>query len=299
MKAIDDSPGAGVLILGAEGRIGRLLGHILSGARLAARTPTREGVVAVRDYADLPPKLFDGIDVAINCAGIVRGSPAQLMRVNAAMPIAAARAAQRSGVRRFVHVSSFSVYGHARAIDARTVEAPESAYGRSKAAGDAALRDLAGDGLDVVMLRLPAIIGPGCGGKTALLLDIWARTGIMAIPRDDVRRSMIGAKLTAQCLAALVRSGDTGVMHAADPLPFGYVSAARALEAATGQRFGTLAIPRSMTRLIARVAPAAAASLWADSLLDPAANLAIREGMHSTLHADLAAMVGRDEISER
>jgi nucleoside-diphosphate-sugar epimerase len=291
MTAFDDNADAGVLILGAEGRIGRTLAALLDGARLAARVPTRPGVIRVTDYADLPSTLFDGIDVVINCAGIIRGNDAELSRINAAMPEAAARTARLAGVRRFIHVSSMSVYGHARAIDATTVEVPMSAYGRSKAAGDAALSALNSKQFETAMLRLPAIVGPGVSGKTARLLKAWALTSVMPIPRGDVRRSMIGLDMTARCLAVIARSCDTGIVLAADPLPFGYASAAEGLRVATGRRLMTIALPRPMIALMSRATPAAAASLWADSLLDPAANLAVRQGMDSTLYANLAAMI--------
>jgi dihydroflavonol-4-reductase len=75
-----------------------------------------------------------------------------------------AAGALRAGVRRFVHCSSVGVYGRIRnpPADETTECRPELAYEQSKLAGEAAVREVAADGLPLVILRPVWIYGPGC-----------------------------------------------------------------------------------------------------------------------------------------
>lgn len=94
--------------------------------------------------------LLDGAAAVVHCAGAVRGaSRAAFMQTNAAPVDGLARAAHRAGTRRFILISSLAA------------SRPElSPYADSKRAGEAALLALA-DGLDCIVLRPPAVYGPG------------------------------------------------------------------------------------------------------------------------------------------
>lgn len=65
---------------------------------------------------------------------------------------------------RVVYLSSYAACGPARPDGVRGPEetpAPLTAYGRTKLAGEAIVRSLAGRGVDVVVMRAPAVYGPG------------------------------------------------------------------------------------------------------------------------------------------
>jgi uncharacterized protein YbjT (DUF2867 family) len=77
------------------------------------------------------PAFLAGNDALVNCVGILRESGSQTFeRVHHTGPARLARLAREAGIERFVHISAIGA-------DSRS----SSAYARTKAAGEAAVRD--------------------------------------------------------------------------------------------------------------------------------------------------------------
>jgi nucleoside-diphosphate-sugar epimerase len=278
---------ADILLIGGSGRIGAALARGLgSRARVVVRRPAgHTDEILTSDYAALPPGAFAGIERVINCVGISTGAPDLLERINVDIPVQLAVAAREGGVRHFIHISSFSVYGGAVRIDRATRPAPTSDYGRTKLVADEALAALSWRGFDVALLRLPLVYAPDALGKLGQLLGMWRHIRILPVPSGDVCRAMIGVELTAEVVARLVAlPPSSGVMFAADPRPFTYRETAHVRHEALRQ----LHVSRSVVRIARRVAPALGDRLFSDSRLDDADNLAVRFGLSSRLYRDIA-----------
>jgi uncharacterized protein YbjT (DUF2867 family) len=102
--------------------------------------------IAIDDQALLPAFLA-GNDGLVNCVGILREGGSQTFdRVHHTGPALLARLAREAGVERLVHISAIGA-------DARS----PSAYARSKAAGEAAMRD---SFPTVTILRPSIVFGP-------------------------------------------------------------------------------------------------------------------------------------------
>ena len=102
--------------------------------------------VAIDNEAVLPAFLA-GSAALVNCVGILRETGSQTFeRIHHAGPAALARIARDAGVERFVHISAIGA-------DRRS----SSAYARTKAAGEAALRDAFPT---VTVLRPSVVFGP-------------------------------------------------------------------------------------------------------------------------------------------
>lgn len=88
---------------------------------------------------------FAGAHVIVNAAGLaapnMQDLPA-LVGANALLPAVIAIAAQRTGVRRMIHLSSAAVQGAKPVLDATEYTEPFSAYSFSKALGEECLLDL-------------------------------------------------------------------------------------------------------------------------------------------------------------
>jgi UDP-glucose 4-epimerase len=134
-----------------------------------------------------PERALRGLDVLIHLAARVHQNPkrddaALHEAVNARGTAALAEAAARAGVRRFVFASTLKVLGEENPIDpdgrpraftAADPPAPQDAYGRSKAEGEARLRETAErTGLEDVIVRPPLVYGPGVGGNFRALLRL-------------------------------------------------------------------------------------------------------------------------------
>ncbi len=167
-------------------------------------------IADVRDFAAMRAA-FDGIDTVYHLAAVIsiHGDPDGRVRsVNVGGARHAAEAALAAGVRRYVHTSSIHAFDH-EPIDAPLDEtrarpgAAHPAYDRSKADGEAAVREVIARGLDAVIVNPSGVIGPGDHAPSRmgrLFLEL-ARGQWPALPDGgfdwvdvrDVARSIIAA----------------------------------------------------------------------------------------------------------
>lgn len=159
-----------LLIIGGTGFLGSAVVRELArrpataGCRFTLPTRRREGakhllVLPTADVVDADvhdpatlARLMEGQDAVISMVGILKGGEGQpygagFARAHVGLPQKIAAAARAAGVRRVLHVSALKA----------AADAP-SGYLRSKADGEAALRDA---GLDLTVFRPSVIFGPG------------------------------------------------------------------------------------------------------------------------------------------
>lgn len=285
-----------ILIIGGNSAIARHLATLLPGARSIARTAGYPHVRSVGSYAGLRPADFDGIDLVINCAGIVTGDARTLKEVNVTLTHHLAATARAGGARRFVTIGSFSIFGPQSRIDRTTKPGPEDPYGASKLASEIVLQRLQRGDFSVLTVALPAIIGTTRVGKVERMIRAWQRIGIWPIPVSDVTRSLVGASSAAQILASAALQDHTGRLLAADPVPFRYRSVAKWLREDVGGHFGLLPLPARLTAPFARLAPRLHRSLMTDCHLADDSNFAVVAGVKTTLRADLSAILARRPV---
>jgi NADH dehydrogenase len=147
-------------------------------------------------------RLMDGQDAVINLVGILKGGEGRpygegFARAHVELPQKIAAAAKATGVRRVVHVSALKA----------AADAP-SGYLRSKAAGEAALKDA---GLDLTIFRPSVIFGEGdsfltlfaqlakiaplfpLAGANARFQPVWVEDVVAAVADSLRRADSIGA----------------------------------------------------------------------------------------------------------
>jgi nucleoside-diphosphate-sugar epimerase len=158
-----------------------------------------------------------GVDTVIHLAARVH-----VMRDSAADPLAAfrtvnttatenlARQAARTGVRRFVYLSSIKVNGEqsvpGRPFTERDEPAPADPYGVSKHEAEVALRRVAQEtGLEVVTIRPPLVYGPGVRANFRSMMN-WLRRGIpLPLGALHNRRSLVGLDNLVDLIIKAVR----------------------------------------------------------------------------------------------
>jgi dihydroflavonol-4-reductase len=193
--------GAPVVVTGASGHLGSNLVPLLVAAGadvrvLTHRTGSRHPDVramqgAVQDLDSLQ-SAFRGARYVFHLAGRVsiQGDPGgEVTAVNVHGARNVARAARAEGVSRLVHVSSVHAFDHPQngplTESAARPTPRHPAYDRSKAAGEAAVREEAGDALEVVIANPTGILGPADHGPSRagrMLLQLFHRQLPMLTP---------------------------------------------------------------------------------------------------------------------
>lgn len=240
------------MILAVTGGTGFVGGRLIElalgkGHRVRALTrrpqPERASVTWIEgalDRDDALDELVRGADAVIHIAGVVNAPDrAGFALGNVDGTRAMLTAAERAGVRRFVHVSSLSAR-----------EPQLSDYGWSKAEGDAAVT---ASTLDWAIVRPPAIYGPG--DHEMLEMFRLAKRGVVPLPPGG-RFSTIHVDDLAALLLALAGSTDQAVYEADDETPHGWSHPdfARALGRAVLSRVTPLPTPRLLLTIAARIA---------------------------------------------
>ena len=193
-------------VTGATGFVGQALLDAAGRAGVPVKALTRreqrprdgvEWVAGDVGAAGQLRELVRGAEAMIHVAGVVNApDPAGFEAGNVAGTLAVIEAALAEGVQRFIHVSSLS---------AREPEL--SVYGASKARGK---KLVMASPLDWTIVRPPGIYGP----RDTEYLDMFklARLGIVPVPPQDGRSSLIHVDDLARLLLALVPGGE-GVSH--------------------------------------------------------------------------------------
>ncbi len=214
--------------------------------------------------------LVDGADVVFHVAGLVAAqAEAEFLRVNRDGAAALAAAAMRAGVGRFVLVSSLAVTGPSRpgrAVDEDSGPGPVTAYGRSKKAGEEAVRTA---GVPCTILRPPAVYGPR--DRAFLTLFQAAARGVVPLLGDGGQElTLVHAADLARALVAAATSVATlgGTYHAGNAEPVRQRALAGAVGRAVGRSVRCVRLPGPVVRIALAAAGAAARALGRAPLLD-------------------------------
>ena len=239
---------ARIRTLAVTGGTGFVGGHLLrvalgQGYDVRALTrgwkPPEDEIAWVDGALDRPEslsKLTDGADAIIHVAGLINAPSREAFEtVNVGGTAAMIDAARKSGVRRFVHISSLA----AREPDL-------SDYGWSKAKSE---RLVAASGLDWTIVRPPAVYGPG--DRETLELFKMARRGLVALPPRG-RFSVIHVEDLCRLILALLDEPDSWseTYEPDDGRENGWENRhfARTLGRLYGRRAATLSMPRVVLR---------------------------------------------------
>jgi UDP-glucose 4-epimerase len=205
--------GRSVLVTGGAGFIGSHLVESLRDSRVRVLDDFSTGKVQNLEHlaGRAQPEIFRGdlrdrgvleralagVEVVFHlaCRGVRHsiGNPEENHEVNARGTLLLLSEAKRTGVRRFVHVSSSEVYGTARQVpmDEEHPCYPETVYGAAKLAGEAYARAFHRTyGLPTVIVRPFNNFGPrshheGDAGEVIPRFAVWALNGIRPVIFGD------------------------------------------------------------------------------------------------------------------
>ncbi len=182
-------------------------------------------------------RLASGCDCVVHIAGILNArDTSEFDRANVEGTLAMLAAATASGITRFVHVSSLAAR-----------EPKLSRYGASKARSEELVER---SGLNWVIVRPPAVYGPG--DRETLELFRMAKLRLMLLPPRG-RVSLIHVDDLVRLLLVLAGSEEPGQLTLepddGSPRGWSHKRLAKAIGAAVGRKNLALSMPPSMLKL--------------------------------------------------
>lgn len=233
-------------VTGGTGFVGQRLIEmaVARGHRVQALTrrvqDAREGVDWIEgslENRDALERLVSDSDAVIHVAGVINAPDAAGFEAgNVTGTLAMLAAATAVGTQRFIHVSSLAAR-----------EPGLSLYGASKARSEELVK---GSGLDWMIVRPPAVYGPG--DKETLELFKMAKAGLILLPPKG-RLSLIHVDDLARLLLTLAEQPEPKkeVLEPDDGRPGGWSHRefASALGRAVGRRAVALATPRPLLQI--------------------------------------------------
>jgi nucleoside-diphosphate-sugar epimerase len=212
-----------------------------------------------------------GRDAIFHVAGLVKARhEREFLAVNRDGTRRLVRAAERAGVDRFVLVSSLAAGGPAEPGERKSCDEPArpvTPYGRSKLAGEQAVRESA---LRWTVVRPPAVYGP----RDAEFLRLFriARAGWAPVFGDGDQQlsAVYGPDLAEALRAAWLSETTVGRTYCAcHPEVFTTAELARAVGAAMGrEEIRVIRLSRGLSRVVLSVTGLAARALGRATVLD-------------------------------
>jgi nucleoside-diphosphate-sugar epimerase len=260
------------LLTGANGFVGRGLQNRLAVESIPVRTIVRKKLRDSDYEIGNITKETDWANALIGCDVVIHlAARTHVMNETAIDPLAAFRAANvlatknlalqavKSGVRRFVFVSSVKVNGettYGRPFEADDMPAPLDAYGKSKLEAEQALAEIAqSTGLEVVVVRPPLVYGPGVEANFLRLMQL-VKSGF-PLPLGSMHnlRSMVArdnlVDLLFICACHPAAVGETFLIS--DEHDVSTSDLIRMLAAAMGKTSMLLPAPKKLLSIMARV----------------------------------------------
>ncbi|SPB15844.1 putative nucleotide sugar epimerase/dehydratase [Caballeronia novacaledonica] len=270
--------GRRIAITGANGFVGRAVSRALLARGIGATGLVRRGAqcepgVDVRHIDGLEsiaPDAFAGCDAVIHLAARVHvmrdaASPAETLldayrATNVDGTLAAAEAARRAGVTRFVLMSSIKALGESdpgRPFTEDDERHPPDAYGVSKAEAEVKLLEFGSrTGLEVAIVRPPLVYGPGVRANFLAMMRAIARGLPLPLGAIDARRSLVSvdnlASATIEC--ALNPAAAGRLFHVTDGYDPSVAELARKLGEHLGKPARLVPVPAGLLRGVARLA---------------------------------------------
>lgn len=264
-----------MLVTGATGLVGRCLQSLAPDVHL--RTAIRGGLLLKRggvesvivgniDAGTDWSLALEGIDSVVHLAAqvhVMNATPDDVQKfesVNVAGTARLADAAAKSGVRRFVFLSTVKVHGDssgARAFRADDPANPGDEYARSKLRGEMELARIGAEsGMQTIFIRSPLVYGPGVRANFLRLLS-WVHRGL-PLPLESISnsRSLVSVWNLCDLIHTILRHPHPidGALMVSDGQDVSTPALIRLLACALHRSARLFPMPLSVLRTVSRLA---------------------------------------------
>ncbi len=191
-------------ITGASGFVGNRLINALDGdIRVLSRISQANLDTVVCDFRSdsIPKDSLHGVDIVFHLAGIAHDTSDQTkaidlyQKVNVDATVELARLAIKSGVRKFIYISSVKACGKevlGRCGNEEDQSEPNSIYGKTKREAELKLLEMSRNSKMHISIIRPALVyGPNVKGNLKLMLSGIRKGWFPPLPKTGNKRSMI------------------------------------------------------------------------------------------------------------
>jgi nucleoside-diphosphate-sugar epimerase len=220
--------------------------------------PVRLAIGDLADRAALAAAVPAGVDAVFHLAAnttMWRRRRAEQWRDNVEGTEAVLAAARERGAKRFVHVSTASVYGHGSGVisedSPQTGAQSEWGYARSKAAAEVAVKAAAGAGLAAAIVNPSHIIGRYDTHNWARLIRMAAQGTLPGVPPGG--GSFCHGEAVADALIAAAARGQPGRNYLLGGADATFLELVGLVGAMAGKRVPRRPMPAFALRLYARL----------------------------------------------
>jgi len=195
------------LVTGATGFVGRRLINLLKTTECEIRIISRyaqnnfETYICDFESENIPERALESVDTVFHLAGFAHDmqDPSKVedlyLVINVDATVELARLAVKSGVKRFVFISSVKAGGglaSGKCINESDQNEPEGVYGKSKREAELKLLKIGSEsGMHVSIIRPSLVYGPNAKGNLQLMLSGIENGWFPPLPETGNRRSMI------------------------------------------------------------------------------------------------------------
>jgi UDP-glucose 4-epimerase len=280
-----------ILLIGGNSKLGISIRNrnIFCGTYVSRNPDSFHNSIFKHSYNQLTAADFSGYQQVLNLIGSNVPDTETLQAVNVDLVHHLAQEARKAGVKSFVNVSSFSVFGSTQEIGLNTQPSPESAYGQAKLQAELVLAKMSDANFGVTNVRLPMLYGAH-GSKLHTLLNIWAKIRYLPVPNLTAKRSMLHYDLAADALLGLNITSGTRTVAFADPEPLQFARVGRVMSDCAGYRVSPLIVGKYLLAPLKWVMPGTYQSLYSSCYLTAPANEIEGTALESRLYQDIHEM---------
>ena len=261
------------LVTGATGFIGRRLINLLKTTECEIRIISRyaqnnfETYICDFESENIPERALESVDTVFHLAGFAHDmqDPSKVedlyLVINVDATVELARLAVKSGVKRFVFISSVKAGGgmaSGKCINEFDQNEPEGVYGRSKREAELKLLKIGSEsGMHVSIIRPSLVYGPNVKGNLQLMLSGIKKGWFPPLPEMGNRRSMIHVDdlVRAILLIAEDKRSNGEIFIATDGTPYSSREIYNAICSIVGRTIPKWNLPKALFKIASLISP--------------------------------------------
>jgi len=214
--------------------------------------------LVLKDFFSIRLKEFIDLDIVFNCAGIVhrKKAPDELyMKINYELVRDLARKAKEAGVKKFIQMSTVSVYGKRETITLNTPEEPINMYGKSKYLADNALLEIQDENFKVIIIRSPMIYGADAPGNMMSLIRLVDKCLFLPFKNINNKRDFIYIKNLIHFINQAIDRDYSGKLLVSDGEPVSTEKIVKLIKKEMNRKNILLSIPFIFRSIIKKLKP--------------------------------------------